>query len=212
MKKLIYFVTIIAFAVFGVVGSSGNSVKATSSSSAEPAGAAPAASCAANAQHAATGDIPAAVREAVKESLPKAQSITQQNKDLTDAQATGIEKESGMKLDDKDHHSYLAFSDDGGARKQIGVATVVKAQGREIVIVYGSEKGSPVIIEAHGESGGVPPAFLDQFKGKSHNDKLSLGQDIKPQGVDEALARALTDAIRLDVTMMHTLYGAAHAH
>lgn len=208
MKKLIYFFTIIAFAAPGANGSVRNSITSTASSSSEPAGS----PIYANIQHAAPGEIPAAVREGVKESLPKAQSITPQHKDLTDAQAASIEKESGMKVDGKEHNSYLAFTSEGGTRKQIGVATVVKAQGRVIVIVYGSEKGSVVISDAHGESGGVPHAFLDQFKGKRHEDKLRLGQDIKPQGVDEALARAITDAIRLDVVTMQTLYGAAHAH
>ena len=152
-------------------------------------------------------DIPAAVKAA----FPKAQ-ITKQHKDLTDAQVARIEKESGLILEDKDHHSYLAFANEGGARTQVGAATVVKADAREIVIVYASEEGSPVIEEVHGESSGIPHAFLDQFKGKGHDNKLRLGQDIKAQGVDEAVARAATDAIRLDVMTMQTLYGAAHSH
>jgi len=153
-------------------------------------------------------EIPAAVRAV----FPKAQSVTKQHKDLTNAQAASIEKQAGMKLEDKDHHSYLAFANEGAARRQVGAASLVNAGGREIVIVYASEKGSPVIKEAHGESGGLPHAFLDQFKGKGHDSKLRLGQDIKAQGVDEAVARAVTDAIRLDVVTMQTLYGAAHSH
>lgn len=66
--------------------------------------------------------------------------------------------------------------------------------------------------EAGSGSGGIPHAFLDQFKGKGHDSKLRLGQDIKAQGVDEAVARAATDAIRLDVVTMQALYGAAHSH
>lgn len=153
-------------------------------------------------------EIPAAVRAA----LPKAQWFTKQHKDLTPAQAASVEKKSGVKLADKDHHSYLAFANEGGARKQIGAATVVKAQGREVVVVYGNKNGSPVISEVHGEAGGVPHAFLDQFKGKGHDDELSLGQDIRAQGVAETLARALADLIRLDVMTMQALYGAAHTH
>ena len=130
----------------------------------------------------------------------------------TEAQAASIEKQTGVKLDDKDHHSYLAFVTEGGTRKQLGAVTVVKAGAREIAIVYGSEKGSPVINTVHGETGGIPHAFLDQFKGKGHDNKLRLGQDIKAQGVEEALARAVSDAIRLDVVTMQALYGAAHSH
>jgi hypothetical protein len=204
MKKLFHLVTVIAFAVVGAAGSPRNSATSASSSPTVTVGVA-------DTQHPATSEVPAAVKEAVKESLPKAQSITPQHKDLTDAQAASVEKESGMKLADKDHDSYLVSADEGGTRKQIGVATVVKAQGRAIVIVYGVEKGEPVINDAHGESGWISHAFLDQFKGKGHDDKLRLGQDIKAQGVDEALARAITDVIRLDVVTMQTLYGAAHA-
>lgn len=200
---MIRFVITLAFAILGASGLSGASI--TFAASTVPAGAA-------NIQHATTGEVPAVVKEAVKETLPNAQSLTPQHRDLTDAQVAGIEKESGMKLDSKDHDSYLAFAGVAGTRKQIGMVTIVKAQGREIVIVYSSEKASVVIIDAHGESGGVPHGFLDQFKGKRREHKLRLGHDIKPQDVDEALARAITDAIRLDVVTIQTLYGAAHAH
>ena len=211
MKRLTYFITIIGLTALAAACSSGNTAPSASSpdaASATTAGASPAAASGAKGDSAKADDIPAAVRAA----FPNAQSITKQHKDLTDAQAAGIEKKAGVKLDDKDHHSYLASATESGTRKQIGAAAVVKAEGRELVIVYGSEKGSPVINEVHGESGGIPHAFLDQFKGKGHDNKLRLGQDIKAQGVGEALARTVTDAIRLDVVTMQTLYGAAHSH
>ncbi|MGE0129196.1 MAG: hypothetical protein AB7U82_14060 [Blastocatellales bacterium] len=205
MKKLIYFITIIALSAFAAACSSGNNPSSASSPDAASATTASASPAAASAK---ADDVPAAVRAA----LPNAQSITRQHKDLTDAQASGIEKRSGLKLDDKDHHSYLAFATEGGVRRQIGAITVVKAQGHEAAIVYDSQEGSPVIKAVYGESSGIPHAFLDQFKGKGHDNKLRLGQDIKTQGVDETTARALTDAIRLDVVTMQTLYGAAHSH
>lgn len=153
-------------------------------------------------------DIPAAVRHAFHD----AQSITKQHKDLSNEQIARIEKQSGVKVADKDHHSFLAFANDGGKRKRIGAATIVNAQGHELVIIYASEKGSPVIKDVHGEGSGLPEAFLDQFKNKDHDSKLRLGEDIKPQGADAALARAATDAIRLDVMTMQALYGASHTH
>lgn len=211
MKRLTYFITIIGLTALAAACSSGNSTPSATSpdaASATTASASPAAASAAKDDSAKADDIPAAVRAA----FPNAQSITKQHKDLTAAQAASVEKQSGVKLDDKDHHSYLAFATESGTRKQIGAAAVVKAEGRELVIVYASEKGSPVINEVHGESGGIPHAFLDQFKGKGHDNKLRLGQDIKAQGVEEALARAVSDAIRLDVVTMQTLYGAAHSH
>lgn len=203
MKKLMLIVFVAGLAALGAACSA-NKDAASESTGSVSTPASPAATAAAS----KTDDIPAAVHAAV----PNAQSITKQHKDLTDAQAAGIEKRSGLKLDDKDHHSYLAFTNEGGARKQVGAATLVKANGHEVVVVYASEDGSPVIKEVHGESGGVPHTFLDQFKRKGHDNKLRLGQDIKAQGVDEATARALTDAIRLDVVTMQTLYGAAHSH
>ncbi len=169
---------------------------------------APAAPAAATQSGAAKDEIPAAVRHA----FTNAQSITKQHKDLSNEQIARVEKQSGMKVADKDHHSFLAFATEGGKRKQIGAATIVNAQGRDLVVVYASENGSPVIKEAHGEGSGLPQAFLDQFKNKGHDSKLRLGEDIKPQGPDNALARAATDAIRLDVMTMQALYGSAHTH
>lgn len=205
MKKLILIALVVGLAALGTACSTDKEAASGNTGTASaPATASPAASTATS----KGDDTPTAVRAA----LPNAQSFTKQHKDLTTAQIASVEKQSGLKLEDKDHHSYLAFATEGGARKQIGAATLVKASGHEVAVVYTSEKGSPMVKEVHGESGGVSHAFLDQFKGKGHDDKLRLGQDIKAQGLDEATARALTDAIRLDVVTMQTLYGAAHSH
>lgn len=203
MKKLMLIALVTGLAALGAACSANKDV-ASESTGLASAPASPAATVAAS----KSDDIPPAVHAA----LPNAQSITKQHKDLTDAQAASVEKQSGLKLDDKDHHSYLAFASEGGARKQVGAASLVKANGHEVVVVYASENGSPKIKEVHGESSRVPHTFLDQFKEKGHDNKLRLGQDIKAQGVDEATARALTDAIRLDVVTMQTLYGSAHSH
>jgi hypothetical protein len=115
-----------------------------------------------------------------------------------------------MKVADKDHHSYLGFSAAGGTRKQTGAATVVKANGKEIVIVYESRNGVPYIREVRAE--GMPQAFLDGFKGMGHDDKFQVGGDVKANGVDEATARAVAAAIRQDSVIMQTLYGGEHSH
>ncbi len=151
-------------------------------------------------------DVPASVRAA----LPDAQSITKQHKDLTPAQISSIEKETGSKAPDTDHHSYLAFSTSGGTRKQTGAATVVGAGGKQIIVVYESRNGLPFIKDVRGES--VPQSFLDQFKGKGHDDKYQIGDDLKAQGVDEATAKAIASAIHVDIMTMQTLYGSTHAH
>lgn len=151
-------------------------------------------------------DVPASVKAA----LPNAETFTTQHKDLSDAQIASIEKDTGGKVSEKDHHSYLAFSTAGGARTQIGAATVVKVAGKEIVIVYENKDGSPVIKEIKAD--GVPGAFLSQFAGKGHDDDLLLGADIKVNGAKEDEARTITDAIRIDVLSMQALYGKAHTH
>jgi hypothetical protein len=161
---------------------------------------------AANAAHKSADETPAAVRAV----FPDAQSFTTQHKDVPDAQIASIEKDTGAKVPAKDHHSYLAFSTAGGARKQIGAATIVKADGKDVIIIYDSKDGSPVIKEIRAD--GVPAAFLAQFAGKGHDDDLLLGADIKANGANEAQAKALTEAIRVDVLTMQALYGAAHTH
>ena len=147
----------------------------------------------------------------VKAALPDAQSFTTQHKDVpTDAMAE-IEKDTGAKVPDTDHHSYLAFSTAGGKRTQIGAATVVKAGGKDIVIIYENKAGSPAIKDVRAE--GVSPDFLKQFTGKGHDDIFSVGNDIKVAGgVDDATAKAIALAVRIDSLTMQALYGAAHAH
>ncbi len=151
-------------------------------------------------------DVPANVRAV----FPEAQSITKQHKDLTPEQIALIEKETKTKVTDKDHHSYLAFSTSGGARKQIGAATVIEADGKQMIVVYESRNGLPFIKEVRAE--GIPQTFLDQFKGKGHDDKFQIGQDLKAQGVNQAMAAAASNAVRRDSVTMQTLYGSAHAH
>lgn len=159
-----------------------------------------------NAAPAKADDVPASVKAA----LPNAQTFTTQHRDLTDAQIASIEKDTGGKVSEKDHHSYLAFSSANGARTQVGAATVVKAAGKEIVIVYDNKDGSPVIKEIKAE--GLPAGFLGQFSGKGHDDDLLLGADIKANGAKEDQAAAITDAVRIDLLSMQALYGKAHNH
>lgn len=141
---------------------------------------------------------------AVKAAFPDAQAFTKQHKDIPAAKIAEIEKETGGKLPDTDHHSYLAFTTAGGARKQIGAATVVNAAGKELVVVYENKEGSPFIKEVRGE--GLPAAFLAQFKGKGHDDKLS---GLKTGDANE---KAAATAIWTDLLTMQGLYGAAHTH
>ncbi len=151
-------------------------------------------------------DAPAAIKAV----FPDAQSFTTQHKDIPADKIASIEKDTSSKVPDTDHHSYLAFSTAGGARKQIGAATIVKAGGKDVVVVYDNKDGSPVIKEVRAE--GVPAPFLAQFAGKGHDNDLLLGADIKATGANEAQAKAITEAVRVDVLTMQALYGAAHKH
>jgi hypothetical protein len=146
----------------------------------------------------------------VRAALQGAQSVQTQHKDLSAEQVATIERETNTKIKDTDHHAYLGFSTSDGTRKQIGAATMVEANGKQMVIVYESRGGVPYIKEVRADN--VPVSFLDQFKGKGHDDKLQLGQDLKANGVDEATAKMAADVIRQDTRIMQTLYGVAHGH
>ena len=217
MKKFAGIALLVSFSVAAAACSGGGEQGGTATSktthstatntrtSATPAGAASPTGSDSHGSAAKT-DAPANVRAA----LPDAQSITTQHKEITDSQVATVEKETGTKVADKDHHSYLAFSTAGGTRKQTGAATVVKADGKEMVVIYESRNGVPYIREVRAE--GMPQAFLDQFKGKGHDDKFQVGGDIKTGGADEATARAVAAAIRQDAVIMQTLYGGKHSH
>jgi hypothetical protein len=216
MKKLAGIVllvtlTVVAAACSGGTTNSTNSTSTTNSTATTNApSASPTGGAASTGSDSHTGttnsDAPANVRAA----LADAQTITTQHKDISDSQMASIEKETGMKVADKDHHSYLGFSAAGGTRKQTGAATVVKANGKEIVIIYESRNGVPYIREVRAE--GLPQAFLDGFKGMGHDDKFQVGGDVKANGADEATARAVAAAIRQDAVIMQTLYGGEHSH
>jgi len=151
-------------------------------------------------------DTPAAVKAV----FPDAQSFTTQHNDIPADKIASVEKDTSSTVPDKDHHSYLAFSTTGGTRKQIGAATVVKVEGRDVIVIYDNKDGSPVIKEIRAD--GVPAPFLAQFAGKGHDDKFQVGADVKANGVEEGLAKAIAQAVRIDSMTMQTLYGAAHSH
>jgi len=155
---------------------------------------------------ATSADVPANVRAVFTD----AQTFTMQHKDLSASQVSSVEKETNTKIAETDHHSYLAFSAAGGTRRQIGAATVVKAGGKEMIVVYESRNGVPYIKEVRAE--GVPESFLIQFKGMGHDNKFIIGQDLKADGTDVAIARAAAEAIRQDSAIMQILYGGEHSH
>ena len=207
MKKILTLVLASTLAGFAAACSSSSETSNTTTPATATNSAPPNTTAESNTPKSAPGEeAPPNVRAA----FPDAQSFTKQHKDLSASQIATIEKETNGKVPDTDHHSYLAFSSSGGTRKQIGAATIVKAAGKDVVVVYESRAGKPYIREVRAE--GVPQSFLDQFKGKGHDEKYQIGGDLKAQGVDEATAKAIAAALRVDIMTMQTLYGAADVH
>ena len=209
MKKITVLTIASLVAAFAAACSSGTNTTTTTTMNANRA------ATTANTTNTNANSMPTAKTDedapaAVKAVFPEAQSFTKQHKDIPTEEIAKIEKDTGGKVPDTDHHSYLAFSTTGGARKQIGAATVVKADGKDVVIVYENKGGVPTIKEVRADS--VPGAFLTQFAGKGHDDKFAVGGDIKTNGVDEATAKAIAQAVRIDSMTMQTLFGAAHSH
>lgn len=151
-------------------------------------------------------EIPASVRAV----FPEAQNFTVQHKDIPASKIASIEKDTGGKIPGKDHHSYLAFAARDGKRAQIGAATTIKADGRDLTIIYESKNGMPTIKEVRAD--GIAKEFLAQFAGKNHDSKIVFGEDIKAGGTAENIAKAITQAVRIDLLTMEALYGSAHTH
>ncbi len=197
-------ILVLAVALSGLTACSGSQPAGDGAKpAAKPDAAAPSG---ASAPKATSDDVPAPVKAV----FASAQSVTTEHKALTDEQVAAVEKDTGTKIADRDHHTYIAYETGSGARKQIGAATVVKASGAELVIVYDSRNGLPMIREVRAT--GVDEAFLAQFKNKGHDDAIAVGKDIKAAGVDEATAKAIADAVRQDSHVMQALYGKAHSH
>ncbi|MGI9054490.1 MAG: hypothetical protein ACR2F2_01675, partial [Pyrinomonadaceae bacterium] len=186
MKKITYLSIIVLIFVVGLAAACSSDTKTTTTTVNQATTNTNAANTAVNPPAKTEEDAPASVKAA----FPDAQSFTKQHKDIPQNAIADLEKDAGAKIPDTDHHSYLAFSNAGGTRKQVGAATVVKADGKEFVVIYDNKEGSPVIKEVRGE--GVSNDFLKQFAGKGHDNDLTLGKDIKADGVDEAIAKALT--------------------
>ncbi len=212
MNKFFTLALLAMFAAFSAACAGGNNTNAptaptTTANTNQPTNTASTTNTNASAAHPADGDIPASVRAA----LPEAQTFSKQHKDIPAGTVSEIERATGTRVTDRDHHAYLAFSTSGGARRQVGAATVINTGGQELVIVYDSRDGMPVIREVRG--GNLPGAFLEQFKGKDHDAAITFGNDIRAAGgVEEATARQVTAAIKGDVLAMQALYGSSHTH
>lgn|GEM_PF-2550916 len=146
------------------------------------------------------------IPQLIKSAFPENASINLQKRKLTDE----ILKQAEPTLS-PEHEAYFAFSSENGTRKQIGAATLLKIADKEIAVVYESKNGMPTISKLLSTQ--VPKDFLNQFIGKTHDDPIRLGADIKRVGgVNEQEAEQITKAIRSDVLIMQALYGKPHSH
>ena len=203
--KILIFVTALTASLLSLACSGGSTTPAANTTAANKA---PANTSAANnaAAPAKADEIPASVKAA----LPGAQTFTAMHKELSDAQIASIEKDTGGKVSEKDHHSYPGFSTANGTKTQIGSVTIVKAAGKEIIVIYENKEGSPSIKEIKAE--GVPAGFLTQFAGKGHDDDLLLGADIKANGAKDDLANCFASTGRGGAKLMQALHGKAPPH
>lgn len=156
----------------------------------EPAGGKPAA--------APTDSIPSNVKAALKTSFPQASSFTEQH----------------TKHHDGDLHTFIAFTTEGGKKTTLGVGTVVEAKGGKYLLAVDNDV--KIINVSVIQSGGVAEVeaadFLNQFAGKTHDDALKLGKDIKFSGTDKAAAEAVVSALRHAEQDLQGLYGKPHTH
>lgn len=211
MRKVTFLsITVLAFAALLASACSSSPSNATTTTTSNTNQAAPTNASAAN-NAGATAKTDDEIPASIKAVFPDAQSFTKQHKDIPADKIASIEKDTGGKVPDKDHHSYLAFAAKDGKRTQIGAATIVSSGGKEMLVIYESKNGMPTIKEVRVE--GAAKEFLAQFAGKNHDAKIKFGEDIKALGgVSEAQAQEIAQAVRIDVLTMEALYGAAHSH
>lgn len=161
------------------------------------------------ARQTASRNIPASVKAV----FSGAETITLQHRDLSPADIAAIETASGKPWSGaKDFHLYLAIGTTQGKRALVGAATVLEnlAGVGDLTIAYGNDLKVTKVIAAQQSSDATSSAFLDQFAGKSHDDPIKLGQDVKYSGSNRATAAAVTDAVRRATATMQHLYGKAH--
>lgn len=138
------------------------------------------------------------IKSALKIVFPQAASFTEQHTDHHDSEL----------------HTYVAFANQGGKRTTLGVATVVDVNKGKYLLAVDNEIKiiQVVVIQGSGIGEIETDAFLGQFTGKTHDDPLKLGKDIRFNGKDKAIAEALVNAIRHAAQDLQGLYGKAHSH
>jgi Na+-translocating ferredoxin:NAD+ oxidoreductase RnfG subunit len=153
------------------------------------------------------------VEEALKTLLPNAQETKEEIKILTDQQKKDIEKKAKIKFDpklDKEFHFFIGTSN--GQIVGYAVKDTVKGKWGPIHYMLSLDPNGKIMdamVLQYKEKRGRPVAkrrFLDQFVGKTVNDKIKLKKDIRGVSGATISSRGMTNGIRKLVYVFEELY------
>lgn len=152
--------------------------------------------------------------EALKILLPEAREIKEEVKVLTEEQKKDIEERAKIKFDPKLDKEFRFFI--GTANGQIvGYAIEDSVKGKWGLIHYmlfldPEGKITDVMVLEYKEKRGRPVAkrrFLDQFVGKTINDRIKLKRNIRGVSGATISSRGMTNGIRKLVHVFNEFYG-----
>lgn len=144
----------------------------------------------------------------LKAVFPSATGFTARKKSLSTAQVKRVEQSSGSKLHANDNplNFYVALGKSADGSGVLGTVVLVDTKGPkgaiDLAIGIGRDMtiDRVVVVENKDEAGLAAAAFLDQFKGKSAKNPLSVGKDLRYTGTaaaGEALAAAVRRGLQL---------------
>lgn len=153
------------------------------------------------------------VKEALRTLLPNALQIREEIKTLTEEQRMTIEKKAKVRFDpwlDKEFHFFVGTAN----KKVVGYAIKGTTKGKWGPIHYmlaldPDGKIIGVVVLEYKEKRGKPIAkrrFLNQFVGKTINDKIKLSKDIHAVSGASISSRGMARGIRKLVYVFDELY------
>lgn len=151
-------------------------------------------------------EIPMPISSAFPDAL-----ITKQHSELTESQLAAIEQKSGSKLNETDFDAFIAYGKEGDKDTRLGAASVVDVTGlgepTQLVVIYTNDLVIKEVTLVKGTSDVASRAFLVQFAGKNSDQPFQVGKDVKYNGKNTEDAKALTQALKLDLLTMQAIFG-----
>ncbi|MFZ5477619.1 MAG: hypothetical protein ACOZNI_12655 [Myxococcota bacterium] len=138
--------------------------------------------------------------------LPEAANFAQKQVQFTPAQLGWLEKNLGKPVRTEDRAPFFYVGTDAGGRS-LGVVVLLDADGVNGKIEMGEAidpagKLLRVVLFEHGEGAAVEKRlFLDQFSGKSANDRFRVGEDLTAPESAAKSAQVVADAARRGLLM-----------